>query len=944
MTETPVETGELPEFERVKAPRRAGCGCWITGLVTLLVVAILVGVGLFLPPINLAERLFGPDYTPISAASPVVSAAGITIGAQGEMADYAVAIDALPAGSGAVPTVPERALASAAFALSQKGEPPEALRLSFDIPAGQAVERLDLYGWAEGETARFIPSSVEEAQVVADVAALPAFAALFAAQPQTDPAVLAAIDVTQTLTPDVANAATIVSPAGLQPTLTGSLTGSLAAGFDLSAPYRVVPAVRNYADPRATDPDTVAAILRNNAQRANHAAQLAAFAASAYDGVLIDYRDLPADTRALFSDFVAAVRADLAGTGKQVIVAVPPPVLAEDGTLDTGAYDWAALGAAADAVQIRLPEDPAAYGQGGLAQQIAAFAAGQMPREKVLLTLPARSIRQDGHAFAPIGYDQALSALGDVVIDSEFSAGGTILPGQPFTARLDGYSARAGVDETAGQPYLDYLDENGQPVSRMWLANASSLSTRLAQFAPLALGGVAFDDLQAEGVNPELFTVLDTFKLGVPPSAGSAELALRWTIENASGPVGEAVTGLDQPLEATIAAPEGNYAVNVAVAQGGEPEAQRGGAAVAVFLPSPTPTETPTPTPSPTPLATNTPEPVVVVATAVSVQAQGPIAAAPGSGSIVGGQFEYGGHVTGTGTGGAGRMQQAGMNWMKVQLRYSPGMDPSAAQQVINEAHGRGFKILLGVVGSPEDLRNGGTGYMQQFASFLGGVAGYGPDAIEVWNEPNLDREWPEGHISGATYAQMLQLAYQAIKGANGGVMVISGAPAPTGAEGAYPGRVMNDDRWVSELVAAGGAQWMDCLGAHYNEGIVGPSQSGGDPRDNYYTRYFPGMLNTYWNLIGGQRPICFTELGYLTPEGFPALPSYFSWAQNVTLQQQAAWLAEAAAIASQSGRVRLMIVWNVDFTGYGSDPQAGYAMIRPDGSCPACDALAAAR
>jgi hypothetical protein len=174
--------------------------------------------------------------------------------------------------------------------------------------------------------------------------------------------------------------------------------------------------------------------------------------------------------------------------------------------------------------------------------------------------------------------------------------------------------------------------------------------------------------------------------------------------------------------------------------------------------------------------------------------------------------------------------------------------------------------------------------------------------------------------------------------------MVISGAPAPTGAEGAYPGKVMNDDRWVGELVAAGGAQWMDCLGAHYNEGIVGPSQTVGDPRDNYYTRYFPGMLNTYWNLIGGQRPICFTELGYLTPEGFPPLPSYFSWAQNVTLQQQAAWLAEAAAIASQSGKVRLMIVWNIDFTAYGSDPQAGYAIIRPDGGCPACEALARAR
>ena len=67
-------------------------------------------------------------------------------------------------------------------------------------------------------------------------------------------------------------------------------------------------------------------------------------------------------------------------------------------------------------------------------------------------------------------------------------------------------------------------------------------------------------------------------------------------------------------------------------------------------------------------------------------------------------------------------------------------------------------------------------------------------------------------------------------------------------------------------------------------------------------------------------------------------------YVQNVTLEQHAAWLAEAAALASQSGKVRLMIVWNVDFTVYGGDPQAGYAMIRADGSCPACDAMARAR
>jgi hypothetical protein len=314
-------------------------------------------------------------------------------------------------------------------------------------------------------------------------------------------------------------------------------------------------------------------------------------------------------------------------------------------------------------------------------------------------------------------------------------------------------------------------------------------------------------------------------------------------------------------------------------------------------------------------------------------------------GSIQVGTFEYGGHVTNTASeGAAAAMRSAGMNWMKYQIRYSQGNGPDIAAGAIAEAKARGFKILLGIVGIPGELGAGGDGYIQQFAQFLGGVASLGPDAIEVWNEPNIDREWPQGQISGATFARMMQAAHQQIKASNGGVLVISGAPAPTGAEGAFPGRVVNDDRFLRDFVAAGGLNYTDCVGAHYNEGIVGPDDMSGDPRDNYYTRYFFGMLNVYWDITGGQRPICFTELGYLTPEGFPPLDPFFGWAGDNTLAEQASWLARAAALSSQSGKVRLMIVWNVDFSNYGSDPMAGYAMIRPGGGCPACQAMAASR
>jgi hypothetical protein len=154
---------------------------------------------------------------------------------------------------------------------------------------------------------------------------------------------------------------------------------------------------------------------------------------------------------------------------------------------------------------------------------------------------------------------------------------------------------------------------------------------------------------------------------------------------------------------------------------------------------------------------------------------------------------------------------------------------------------------------------------------------------------------------------------------------------------------VWNDNHYLAGMVAAGALNYMDCVGTHYNEGILSPLQSTGDPRDPYYTRYYSGMVSTYWTATGGARPLCFTELGYLTPEGYGPLPSTFAWAANTTVAQQAQWLGQAATLGQQSnGQVRLMIVFNVDFKVYGTDPQAGYAIIRADGTCPACASLRA--
>ncbi|MDX1412793.1 MAG: SH3 domain-containing protein [Candidatus Promineifilaceae bacterium] len=308
-----------------------------------------------------------------------------------------------------------------------------------------------------------------------------------------------------------------------------------------------------------------------------------------------------------------------------------------------------------------------------------------------------------------------------------------------------------------------------------------------------------------------------------------------------------------------------------------------------------------------------------------------PVAVAP----VTNAGFELGGQSHSFGN--PQLMSYAGMNWVKFQHKWGPGDDPSAVAGRIQQAHGNGFKVLLSIPGSPYPSSIDFNSYVQ----FLGGVAALGPDAIEVWNEMNIDFEWPVGQIDPANYVNnMLAPAYNAIKSANSNVMVISGAPAPTGYfGGGCSANGCDDSAFLAGMAAAGAANYMDCMGAHFNAGATPPAQASGHPAgNNHYSWYFQPMLDLYYGSLG--KPVCFTELGYLSGEDFGGVPSRFSWAGGTTVGQHAQWLAEAVSLSANSGKARLAIIFNVDFTQWGDDPQAGYAMIRPDGSCPACETL----
>ena len=289
------------------------------------------------------------------------------------------------------------------------------------------------------------------------------------------------------------------------------------------------------------------------------------------------------------------------------------------------------------------------------------------------------------------------------------------------------------------------------------------------------------------------------------------------------------------------------------------------------------------------------------------------------------------------------RLEEAGMTWIKYQYKW-PSEDTLAnLESIINSAHGEGFKILVTVTGDTPYPAANSIDFLD-YIDFVKDVAELGPDAIEVWNEMNIDFEWPAGQISPSSYVNnMLAPAYTAVKSVNANILVISGALAPTGFDNNT--NAWSDSRYLSGLRAAGAANYLDCVGVHYNAGATAPNATSGhpaDPGDRHYSWYYGPTLSLYRNTFSGTRSLCLTEFGYLSADGFDGLPGGFSWAAGTSVAEQAAWLAQATQIAANSGYVRLAIVFNLDFIKYepDGDPQAGYAIIRPDGSCPACAPL----
>lgn len=910
----------------------------IIAIVSVVIIAAIAGGVIILSNPSTASGL-----TPLSADKNVASLDGLTLSVPPEAvpADFQVGLSQVAAADFEQSKLTDPALTAARaalpgflkplsplFIIKSEGSAPKQMALALNVSGLGSLDTVDVYAW-DGKAWKFLPNNHNGDRLTASTTQLPQLVGAF--QTATTVQVVTTVLEVGDVIGQTGSTINIVQVSGLYLQADGTLNGGLAGGATPGQGYAIMPLVRT-PDDNGTTLNAMLADL--NAQQKQIGGLVDLANNGDYSGVVLDYRGLDPSRQAAFNQFITDAAAALHQQGKTLTLVVPTPKI-ENANFTTGGYDLRVLGDAADIVELPLGDDLAVVGNGS-AEQMIAWATGLVSRFKLRLLTSTLSVDAGSDAVMRVPGSNALSLFGNANLQTDLAA---IAPGAAVNVALTGKVQTLDYDSSAFAPRFTYLDESGQ-TRTVYYVTAETLGHQLALSQKYNVGGVTVRDL-FNGGNPNgMFDSIVQFKLK-NAALGTSGATLRFTVNGANGIVYEATSIPGQPFTWTAGDP-GPYSIAANFVSSSE----AGLGSVDVVVPQPTAIDTGTPVPSATatlkPLATATPCPgVCPTATPTNTPAPQPTATvvvATGGGGAWG-AFELGGQAVHGGIPHAADMHRAGMTWVKVQIN-STGENPGPA---IQSAHSQGFKILISFIEFSGASQVTNLGYQRTVANYLAGIAAQGADAIEVWNEANLDRDWPSGQATGDVYANFLKPSYQAIKAANPNTIVVSGAPAPTGSNGGGCGNFCDDLPWLQQFVAAGGLNYTDCVGIHYNEGIVSPTEIGTDPRDNHYTRYYQTMVNTYAGAIGNARPLCFTELGYLTGEGYPDLASTapgFAWARNTTIAQQALWLSQAASLAKASGAIRFMIVFNVDYSDYGADPKAGYAIIRADGSCPACDAL----
>ncbi len=349
-------------------------------------------------------------------------------------------------------------------------------------------------------------------------------------------------------------------------------------------------------------------------------------------------------------------------------------------------------------------------------------------------------------------------------------------------------------------------------------------------------------------------------------------------------------------------------------------------------VPSPVASFTPTrlPTATPTPTTTPVPKPDIGVQ----------------------GQF-----VGPDGDTGIQAAANLGVGWIKQQVdwnsvEYARGLYHwEELDHLLAQAQQRGLKIMFSVARAPgfsrpEPVEEDGPpsdfsifrDFMQALATrYKGRVAAY-----ELWNEPNLKREWRGFDLSAAKFVELIKAGAEGVRAGDPNAVIISGAPAVTGVDDQT---AIDDRRFLREMIAAGVGDLVDAIGVHPYAAANPPDERAADAThlrsgySNHPSFFFLDTLEDYHKMLSEaniSKPLWVTEFGWPSIENFGKVDTTgWEYAREVTEADQAAYLLRALQLRRERSWIGPMMIWNINIAPLlGAErSESAYSLLRPDGS-----------
>ena len=268
------------------------------------------------------------------------------------------------------------------------------------------------------------------------------------------------------------NALTEVSPFWYEIAPDGSVVNSPGAeNNDVLARIKtrhlsIVPTIATAEGP------AISAVLNDDARRAANIEQIMTKVRNPlYDGIDIDYENLPASDRDIFSRFIQELGAKVHEAGKRLVVTVNAKTSEPGSWNGAQSHDYAALGASADFVRVMAYDQHYASGPPGpvagidWVEKVITFSLARIPKEKLILGVPL------------YGYDWSGAGRAKSVVHDDAAA-----KSQSSQSPIE-------WDAQSASPFFHYSD--GPETHTVWFENSRSLEAKIALVKKYDLGGIA---------------------------------------------------------------------------------------------------------------------------------------------------------------------------------------------------------------------------------------------------------------------------------------------------------------------------------------------------------------------------------------------------------------------------------------------------------------------